>query len=494
MTDIPLLSLTIFLPILGAFVILLIKEDENSLNNIKNVALWTTVGVFLLSLLIWIQFDNSKSGYQFEEKFRWFSDFNFYYHIGIDGISLFMVILSTFLTPLCILASWQSIKKRVKEYMLAFFISRDSNDRDVCICRHSAFLYFFEAVLIPMYLIIGIWGGDRRIYASFKFFLYTLLGSVLMLIAIVVIYQLTNSMSIEELQGNYFTTNVQLYLWLAFFASFAVKIPMWPFHTWLPDAHVEAPTAGSVILAGVLLKMGGYGFIRFSLGMLPEASEYFAPMVMTLSIIAVIYTSLVALAQTDIKKLIAYSSVAHMGLVTIGIFVVNSQGLEGAMIQMISHGVVSGALFLCVGVIYDRMHTRDINFYGGLVNKMPIYATVFMIFMLGSVGLPGTSGFVGEFLVIVGAFKYSSIVVIGAASGIVLSAVYMLYLYKRIIFGVIENEKLKEISDLNLREKFILIPLALAVIFIGIFPNIFIDPMRLPIELIISNYEIANGK
>ena len=312
--------------------------------------------------------------------------------------------------------------------------------------------------------------------------------------AIIAIYKLTNSMSIEDLQGNYFAKNVQMYLWLAFFASFAVKIPMWPFHTWLPDAHVEAPTAGSVILAGVLLKMGGYGFIRFSLGMLPEASEYFSPLVMTLSIVAVVYTSLVALAQTDIKKLIAYSSVAHMGLVTIGIFIVNSQGLEGAMIQMISHGVVSGALFLCVGVIYDRMHTRDINFYGGLVNRMPIYATVFMIFMLGSVGLPGTSGFIGEFLVIVGAFKYSSIVVIGSATGIVLSAVYMLYLYKRIIFGEMSNEKLSEILDLNKREKTILIPLAIAVIFIGIFPNIFIEPMRLPLESIIFNYEFANAK
>jgi len=494
MTDIPLLSLTIFLPLLGGIVIILIKEDESSLNNIKKVALWTSVGVFLLSLLIWLQFDNSNPGYQFQEKFRWFNDFNFYYHVGVDGISLFMVILSTFLTPLCILASWESIKKRVKEYMLAFLFLETVMIGMFASVDILLFYIFFEAVLIPMYLIIGIWGGERRIYASFKFFLYTLTGSVLMLIAIVVIYRLTNSMSIVELQGNYFMRNVQLYLWLAFFASFAVKIPMWPFHTWLPDAHVEAPTAGSVILAGVLLKMGGYGFIRFSLGMLPEASQYFSPMIMTLSIVAVIYTSLVALAQTDIKKLIAYSSVAHMGLVTIGIFVVNSQGLEGAMIQMISHGVVSGALFLCVGVIYDRMHTREISFYGGLVNKMPIYATVFMIFMLGSVGLPGTSGFVGEFLVIVGAFQYSSIVVIGAASGIVLSAVYMLYLYKRIIFGVIKNEKLSDILDLNLREKTILIPLAIAVILIGILPNIFIEPMRLPLELIISNYEIANGK
>jgi len=494
MTDIPILSLTIFLPLLGALIIILIKDDENSINNIKKVALWTSVGVFLLSLFIWLQFDSSNPGYQFQEKFRWFNDFNFYYHIGIDGISLFMVILSTFLTPLCILASWESIKKRVKEYMIAFLFLET-----VMIGMFSSvdillFYIFFEVVLIPMYLIIGIWGGERRIYASFKFFLYTLLGSVLMLIAIIAIYKLTNSMSIEDLQGNYFAKNVQIYLWLAFFASFAVKIPMWPFHTWLPDAHVEAPTAGSVILAGVLLKMGGYGFIRFSLGMLPEASEYFSPLVMALSIVAVVYTSFVALAQTDIKKLIAYSSVAHMGLVTIGIFIVNSQGLEGAMIQMISHGVVSGALFLCVGVIYDRMHTRDINFYGGLVNRMPIYATVFMIFMLGSVGLPGTSGFIGEFLVIVGAFKYSSIVVIGSATGIVLSAVYMLYLYKRIIFGEMSNEKLSEILDLNNREKTILIPLAIAVIFIGIFPNIFIEPMRLPLESIIFNYEFANAK
>ena len=494
MTDIPLLSLIIFLPLLGSLVILLIKEDESSLANIRKVALWTSIGVFLLSLLMWLQFDNSKAGYQFQEKIRWFSDFNFYYHIGIDGISLFMVILSTFLTPLCILASWESIKIRVKEYMLAFLFLETVMIGMFASVDILLFYIFFEAVLIPMYLIIGIWGGERRIYASFKFFLYTLLGSVLMLIAIVTIYKLTNSMSISDLQGNYFSKNIQKYLWLAFFASFAVKIPMWPFHTWLPDAHVEAPTAGSVILAGVLLKMGGYGFIRFSLGMLPEASEFFAPLIMTLSIVAVVYTSLVAIAQTDIKKLIAYSSVAHMGLVTIGIFIANSQGLEGAMIQMISHGVVSGALFLCVGVIYDRMHTRDINFYGGLVNRMPIYATVFMIFMLGSVGLPGTSGFVGEFLIIVGAFKYSSIVVVGTASGIILSAVYMLYLYKRIIFGVINNEKLKDILDLNQREKIILIPLAIAVLLIGIFPNIFIEPMRLSLDLIISNYELVNGK
>ena len=494
MLDWPIVSVTIFLPLLGSLIILFIKDDETSSSNIKWAALFTSSGTFILSCLIWFLFDPSIGTYQLIEKHKWFDDFNFNYHVGVDGISLFMILLSTFLTPFCILASWKSITKKIKEYMIAFLLLETFLVGMFSSIDMLLFYIFFEAVLIPMFLIIGIWGGERRIYASFKFFLYTLLGSVLMLIAIIVMYQITDSMNIAELQGNFFHKKVQIFLWLAFFASFAVKIPMWPFHTWLPDAHVEAPTAGSVILAGVLLKMGAYGFIRFSIGMFPEASEYFSPLIMILSIIAVIYTSLVALAQTDIKKLIAYSSVAHMGLVTIGIFVVNSQGLEGAMVQMISHGVVSGALFLCVGVIYDRMHTRDINFYGGLVNRMPIYATVFMIFMLGSVGLPGTSGFVGEFLVIIGAFKYSSIVVIGAASGIVLSAVYMLYLYKRIIFGVIENEKLNEILDLNLREKTILIPLAIAVIIIGILPNIFIEPMRLSIELIISNYELANAK
>ena len=424
MIDWPLVSVIIFLPLIGALIILFIKEDELTSINIKWAALLATLGTFILSLILWLQFDYSNPSYQYEEKFRWFDDFNFFYHVGVDGISLFMILLSTFLTPLCILASWNNIKKRVKEYMLSFLFLETVMIGMFASIDILLFYIFFEAVLIPMYLIIGIWGGNRRIYASFKFFLYTLLGSVLMLIAIIVMYRNTSSMSIEFLQGNYFAYNTQLFLWLAFFASFAVKIPMWPFHTWLPDAHVEAPTAGSVILAGVLLKMGGYGFIRFSLGMLPEATEFFIPLIMTLSIVAIVYTSLVALAQTDIKKLIAYSSVAHMGIVTIGIFLVNQQGLEGAMMQMISHGLVSAALFLCVGVIYDRMHTREIEFYGGLVQRMPLYATVFMIFMLGSVGLPGTSGFVGEFLVIIGAFKFSSYVVIGAAFGIILSAVY----------------------------------------------------------------------
>ena len=491
----PIISVTIFLPLIGSLIIFLIKEDETTSNNIKWAALWTSIGTFVLSCLIWFQFDHSTSQYQLVEKYKWFNDFNFYYHVGVDGISLFMILLSTFLTPFCILASWENIKTRIKEYMIAFLFLETVMIGMFCSIDILLFYVFFEAVLIPMFLIIGIWGGERRIYASFKFFLYTLLGSVLMLIAIIFIYQKTNSMNINFLQGNYFfSKKVQIYLWLAFFASFAVKIPMWPFHPWLPDAHVEAPTAGSVILAGILLKMGGYGFIRFSLGILPEASAFFMPLVIILSSIAIVYTSLVALAQEDIKKLIAYSSVAHMGIVTIGIFIVNQQGLEGAMIQMISHGIVSAALFLCVGVIYDRMHTRNINFYGGLVNKMPKYSIVFMLFVLASIGLPGTSGFIGEFLVILGAFQKNSFIALFAALGIILGAIYMLYLYKKIIFGTLENEKLKEILDLNLREKLILYPLVLAVIIIGIFPNIFLDPMRMSIEQIIINYEFANGK
>ena len=494
MIEWPLISVTIFLPLIGALIIFLIKEDEGSTNNIKWAALWTSVGTFILSFLIWFQFDNNYSGYQLVEKYRWFSDFNFFYHVGVDGISLFMILLSTFLTPFCILASWVSIKKRIKEYMMAFLFLETAMLGMFFSIDILLFYIFFESVLIPMFLIIGVWGGEKRVYASFKFFLYTLLGSVLMLIAIIFMYQVTNTMNISELQGNFFSKQIQIYLWLAFFASFAVKIPMWPFHTWLPDAHVEAPTAGSVILAGILLKMGGYGFIRFSLGMLPEASAFFTPLIMTLSIIAIIYTSLVALAQTDMKKLIAYSSVAHMGMVTVGIFLVNHQGLEGAMIQMISHGIVSAALFLSVGIIYDRMHTREIAFYGGLVNKMPRYSISLMIFMLASVGLPGTSGFVGEFLIILGAFKFNIFIAFFTATGIILGAVYMLYLYKNIIFGILTNDKLNEILDLELREKLILYPLIIMIIIIGIFPNIFLEPMRLSVDLIISNYQIANGK
>ena len=494
MLDWPVLSFTIFLPLVGAFIIFFTKEAEESAINIKWAALWTSLGTFILSCLIWFLFDKSNPNYQFVEKYHWFSDFKFYYHIGVDGISLFMVLLSTFLTPLCILSSWESITQRVKEYMIAFLILETLMIGMFSAIDTLLFYIFLEAVLIPMFLIIGIWGGERRIYASFKFFLYTLLGSVLMLIAIIYMYQISNTMNIEELRNFKFDKNVQIWLWLAFFASFAVKIPMWPFHTWLPDAHVEAPTAGSVILAGVLLKIGGYGFIRFSLGIFPEASYYFYPLVFTLSIIAIIYTSLVAFAQTDWKKLIAYSSVAHMGIVTIGIFIVNQQGVEGAMMLMLSHGIVSAALFLCVGVVYDRMHTRQISFYGGLVNRMPRYAVVFMIFTLASVGLPGTSGFVGEFLIILGAFKFNTLLAFFTATGVILSAVYMLYLYKRVVFGIIKNEKLKTILDLNSREIIIMVPLLIVVFIMGIFPNLFLDPMRLPIKNIIINYELANGK
>tara|TARA_Y100000590_G_scaffold462386_1_gene626368 strand:- start:2726 stop:4210 length:1485 start_codon:yes stop_codon:yes gene_type:complete len=494
MLELPLLTFTIFLPLIGSLIILLIKETDDSFFNIKWAALLTSLGTFLLSCVIWFLFDNSNSNYQFIEKYYWFKDFKFFYHIGVDGISLFMILLSTFLIPFCILASWDNITERVKEYMIAFLILETLMLGMFSAVDTLLFYIFLEATLIPMFLIIGIWGGKNRIYASFKFFLYTLTGSVLMLIAIIYIYQISNTMNIQELQKFNFDKNIQLWLWLAFFASFAIKIPMWPFHTWLPDAHVEAPTAGSVILAGVLLKIGGYGFIRFNIGILPEASFYFLPLIIFLSIIAIIYTSLVALAQTDWKKLIAYSSVAHMGLVTIGIFIINQQSLEGAMIQMLSHGIVSAALFLCVGVVYDRMHTRDISFYSGLVTKMPNYAIVFMIFTLASIGLPGTSGFIGEFLVILGAFKFSKIIALFAASGIILSAVYMLYLYKRVIFGLIENEKLKNIFDLNKREFIIMLPLLFVVFLMGLFPNIFLDPMRLPLKKIIVNYEIANDK
>jgi len=494
MYNFPILSITLFLPLLGSLIILFIKEEHNFSNNIKWAALFTSLGTFILTCIIWFIFDSSLNSYQLIEKYQWFTDFNFYYHVGVDGISLFMILLCSFLTPLCILASWLSIKKRIKEYMIAFLLLETFMIGMFSAIDILLFYIFFEAVLIPMFLIIGIWGGRRRVYASFKFFLYTFLGSVLMLVAIIYMYQVSENIDIGSLQGNFFKKEVQIWLWLAFFASFAVKIPMWPFHTWLPDAHVEAPTAGSVILAGILLKMGGYGFIRFSLGIFPEASNFFLPLIFIISVIAIIYTSLVALAQTDIKKLIAYSSVAHMGIVTIGIFVVNQQGLEGAMIQMISHGIVSAALFLCVGVIYDRMNTREINFYGGLVNRMPHYSVYFMIFVLASVGLPGTSGFIGEFLTILGAFKVSPLLACLAATGIVLSAVYMLFLYKRIIFGVIVNEKLKIITDMDLREKIIMASLVFLVFLIGIFPNIFLDPMRLPIESIIINYELANGK
>ena len=412
----------------------------------------TTAVTFLVSLLIWIGFDNADAGFQMVEKVDWL-DSGISYHMGVDGISMLFVILTTFLMPLCILASWESIDKRVKAYMIAFLLLETLMIGVFCALDIVLFYVFFEAGLIPMFIIIGVWGGKRRVYASFKFFLYTLLGSVLMLLAIMAMFFQSGTTDIPTLLTHAFPAQMQTWLWLAFFASFAVKMPMWPVHTWLPDAHVEAPTAGSVILAGILLKMGGYGFLRFSLPMFPLASLDFAPLVFALSVIAIIYTSLVALMQEDMKKLIAYSSVAHMGYVTMGIFAMNQDGIQGAIFQMLSHGLVSGALFLCVGVVYDRMHTREIAAYGGLVNNMPKYAVVFLIFTMANVGLPGTSGFVGEFLTLLGVFQVNTWVALFATTGVILSAAYALWLYRKVIFGALTKDSLKGMLDLSGREK-----------------------------------------
>ena len=492
MTDWPILSLVTFLPAVGAVFILLIRgDDEVVARNARSTALWTSLITFMLSLLLWFDFDISTADFQYVEKAPWIPSFGINYHMGVDGISVFFVILSTFLTPLCVLASWESIKVRVKEYMIAFLLLETLMVGMFCALDFVVFYIFFEGVLIPMFLIIGVWGGANRVYAAFKFFLFTLTGSVLMLVAILVIYIDAGTTDIPTLMRHAFDTDMQRWLWLAFFASFAVKVPMWPFHTWLPDAHVEAPTAGSVILAGVLLKMGAYGFLRFSLPMLPFASEFFTPLVYTLSVVAIIYTSLVALAQEDMKKLIAYSSVAHMGFVTIGIFTLTMQGLEGALVQMISHGVLASALFLCVGVIYDRMHTRDIARYGGLVHRMPLYAAVFMVFTLGSVGLPGTSGFVGEVLVLIGVFQVNTWVAALATTGIILGAAYMLYLYRRVIFGRLTRDDLMNIMDLNPREIMIFAPLILVTLWIGIYPLPFFEVMDASVANLIEQHKTA---
>lgn len=486
----PLLSLTIFLPLLGAIFIILMKGDEASIAlNAKRVALWTSFLAFLLSLILWFKFNPAQSGFQFVENFPWIPAFGIRYHLGIDGLSLFFILLSTFLTPLCVLASWQSIQKRVREYMIVFLVLETFMIGMFCALDLVLFYVFFEGVLIPMFLIIGIWGGDRRIYSCFKFFLYTLLGSVLMLLAILTIYFQTGQTDLLKIVGFHFAENLQNWLWLAFFVSFAVKVPMWPVHTWLPDAHVEAPTAGSVMLAAVLLKMGAYGFLRFSIPLFPEATVTFTPFVFTLSIIAIIYGSLVALVQTDMKKLIAYSSVAHMGFVTLGIFTLNAQGVSGAVVQMISHGAISAALFLCVGVVYDRLHTREIERYGGLVVRMPAYALLFMLFTLGSVGLPGTSGFVGEFLVLVGAFQVNPWWALLAASGMVLGAAYALWLYRRIIFGKIVHADLRTLLDLNFREKAILSSLVLVVLFLGIYPQPFFTIINPAVKDLIDRHQ-----
>ena len=435
MTDWPILSTVTFLPLVGVLLILFIRDEgESARRNIRMIALLTTVATFVVSLFIWIGFDNSDPGFQMVEKAAWL-DSGISYHMGVDGISMLFVILTTFLMPISILASWESIDKRVKDYMIAFLLLETLMIGVFCALDIVLFYVFFEAGLIPMFIIIGVWGGKRRVYASFKFFLYTLAGSVLMLLAIMAMYWQARTTDITVLLTHDFPAGMQKWLWLAFFASFAVKLPMWPVHTWLPDAHVEAPTAGSVILAAILLKLGGYGFLRFSLPMFPLASADFAPFVFTLSVVAIIYTSLVALMQEDMKKLIAYSSVAHMGYVTMGIFAMNAEGVQGAIFQMLSHGLVSGALFLCVGVVYDRMHTREIAAYGGLVNNMPKYAVVFMVFTMANVGLPGTSGFIGEFLTLLGIFKANTWVAVFATTGVVLSAAYALWLYRKVIFG-----------------------------------------------------------
>jgi len=490
--EIPILSLVTFLPLVGAFFIFLVRgEEELVARNSRNLALWTTVVTFALSLLLIPNFDTQAEGFQFVERFEWISGVGLNYHLGVDGISVWFVLLSTFLTPLCVLASWKSIKIRVKDYMIAFLVLETLMVGMFCALDFVLFYIFFEGVLIPMFLIIGIWGGPRRVYSTFKFFLFTLAGSVLMLIAILAIYSIHGTMDISSLLSAPIPSNLQYWLWLAFFASFAVKVPMWPVHTWLPDAHVEAPTAGSVILAGVLLKMGGYGFLRFSLPMLPEASEFFAPFIFTLSIIAIIYTSLVALVQEDMKKLIAYSSIAHMGFVTIGIFTFNQQGIEGAIFQMLSHGIVSAALFLCVGVVYDRMHSREISTYGGLVHRMPVYAFVFLVFTLGSIGLPGTSGFVGEFLSLAGAFLVSSWVAVPASLGVILGAAYMLWLYRRVIFGELTKDNLKDILDLDRREIFIFAPLVVLVIWMGVYPSYFLDIIHVSVTGLIEDMSLS---
>ena len=490
----PILSSITFLPLIGAFFVFLSKNEANQINKgAIYVSLFTSFANFFLVLFLWYSFDNTSSNFQFVEESVWISGF-IKFKFGIDGISILFILLTAFIIPICVISCINSIKNRLKEFLIAILVLETFMIGVFCSLDLVIFYLFFEAGLIPMFLIIGIWGGPRRVYSAFKFFLFTLLGSVLMLIAIISIYWITGTTDVTEIYKIKIPYEFQNLLWLAFFSSFAVKMPMWPVHTWLPDAHVEAPTAGSVILAAILLKMAGYGFLRFSVGMFPLASEYFTPLVFTLSVIAIIYTSLVALMQDDMKKLIAYSSVAHMGYVTLGIFTFNKQGIEGGIIQMFSHGLISAALFLCVGVLYDRAHSRLINNYGGVVNILPKYSFILMIFVLGTLGLPGTSGFVGEFLVLVGAFKVNFLVAILASIGVVLAAAYILWLYKRVIFGKLENNQIKEMKDLNKSEMGVLVSIGILVIFFGFYPEPLFNTVNVSVDNLINNYNMEINK
>ncbi|MBR1085986.1 NADH-quinone oxidoreductase subunit M [Bradyrhizobium manausense] len=491
MTTWPILSVTTFLPLVGALIVYLSRgDDEAAKRNSRWIALWTTIITFAVSVILVMRFDPANADFQFVEKSAWLAT-GITYHMGVDGISLPLVILTTAIMPFCIIASWKAITNRVREYMMAFLILETLMIGTFSALDLVLFYLFFEGGLIPMFLIIGVWGGPRRVYASFKFFLYTLLGSVLMLLAIMALYWNGGTTDIPALMHTAVPRSLQTWAWLAFFASFAVKMPMWPVHTWLPDAHVEAPTAGSVVLAAILLKMGGYGFLRFSLPMFPLASHDFAPLVFTMSAIAIIYTSLVALMQEDMKKLIAYSSVAHMGFVTMGIFAGTMQGVAGGVFQMISHGIVSGALFLCVGIVYDRMHTREIAAYGGLVNRMPLYALTFMVFTMANVGLPGTSGFVGEFMTLLGTFKVSIPTAFFATFGVILSAAYALWLYRKVVFGALVKPTLMSMKDLTLRECVTLFPLIALTILFGVYPKPVLDMSAASVQQLVNNYNTA---
>lgn len=490
MIQVPLLTLVTFTPLLGAVFILLIQGNEAKVAlNARLVGMFISLVTLVMAVLLWVQFNPHIDGYQFQESFEWLPGLNMRYQMGVDSISLPFILLNSFLIPVCLLASLQSITHKVREYVIAFLVLETFVNGLFCALDMVLFYLFFEGVLIPMFFIIGIWGGPQRLAAAFKFFLYTFLGSVLMLVAILVMYTQVGTTDIMQLTDFQFDPALQKALWLAFFASFAVKIPMWPLHTWLPEAHVEAPTAGSVILAGILLKMGGYGFLRFSLPFFPEASVYFAPMVCILSLIAIVYASLVALAQKDMKKLIAYSSIAHMGFVTLGIFSFTPEGLQGSVVQMISHGVVSAALFLCVGVVYHRLHTREIQAFGGLVTPMPLYATLFMVFILASIGLPGTSGFIGEFLVLMGTYQVSALSAVVAGSGLILGAGYALWLYKRVIFGPLQNKELGALKDLLWTEKTVLVPLGVLVFFIGLCPSPLLNPLKASTQKILLHFK-----